>query len=255
MGSLGSGIDEDGRLITRREKCTVSWQISLVANQACSEGTVGHFMVRKFVGKVSDEELQKDLERYRKMAIELGASDAKVITTDMVIVDERVRAKCMYPKCSNYGTSLNCPPHTPDVEYIRRIVGSYRYAILFKLEVPAEETVTHDADRGDSGKPYGLKRHEIVAKLEAEAFYDGYHLALGFGGGSCKEYYCPSLKCSGLEGKGCRAPLKARSAMEAVGIDVYTLATRVGWDIYPIGKRTRSSEIPFGLKLGIIFIY
>lgn len=211
-------------------------------------------MIRKFVTNISEDRVRRDLERYRKMAICLGASDAKIIPSDMVILDERVQAKCMYPKCHNYGTSLNCPPYTPSVDMVRIIVGKYRYAILFKVDVPAEKTVSQAPKRADSGKPYGLKRLEIVSKIEATAFYDGYHLALGFGGGSCKEYFCPDVKCVGLEGRGCRAPLKARSSMEAMGMDVYTLATKVGWDIYPVGKRTLSSQIPFGLKLGIIFV-
>jgi len=213
-------------------------------------------MVRKFTEKVSEEQLQKDLEKYRKRAIELGASDAKVITTDMVILDERVRAKCMFPKCRRYGTNMNCPPYTPDLDQIQKIVENYEYAILFKLDVPSEDIAGPLARESRAYRPYSLKRAEIVAKLEAEAFHDGYHLALGFGGGSCKGYYCPDVECDALKpGQACRAPLKARAAMEAVGMDVYTMATKVGWDIYPIGETTSPSEVPCGLFLGIVLIY
>ena len=66
-------------------------------------------MTRKIVDVVPDELLQSDLEKYRQRAIELGATDAKIITSDMVIVDERVRAKCIYPKCPWYGTNAHCP--------------------------------------------------------------------------------------------------------------------------------------------------
>ena len=38
-------------------------------------------MVRKIVEKVPDEQLQKDLEKYRQQALELGAKDTKIITT------------------------------------------------------------------------------------------------------------------------------------------------------------------------------
>ena len=95
-------------------------------------------MVRKIVESVSDEVLQQDLEKYRQRALELGATDAKIITTDMVVIDERVRAKCIYPKCEWYGTSVNCPPHTIDVEQTRKIVDKFRYAIFFRLKVPTE---------------------------------------------------------------------------------------------------------------------
>ena len=73
-------------------------------------------MVPNPVGRVSEDQLQKDLEKYRLRAIELGATDAKVINADRVIIDERVLAKCVYPKCREYGTNLNCPPYamSPD---------------------------------------------------------------------------------------------------------------------------------------------
>ena len=52
-------------------------------------------MVRKIVEKVPDELLQQDLEKYRRRALEIGATDAKIITTDIILIDERVRAKCI----------------------------------------------------------------------------------------------------------------------------------------------------------------
>jgi len=49
-------------------------------------------MVRKIVEKVPDEQLQKDLKKYRQRALELGATAAKIITTDMVLIGDRVLA-------------------------------------------------------------------------------------------------------------------------------------------------------------------
>jgi len=212
-------------------------------------------MVRKVVEKVSEEQLQKDLEIYRKRAVELGASDAKIITTDMVILDERVRAKCMYPKCPSYGLSVHCPPYTQDLDQIRKIISNYKYAILIKLDVPPQDMAGPDAKKRRAWTPYGMKRYEIVGKLESEAFHDAYHFALAFVGGSCKIYFCPNVECSALKpGQACRAPLKARPSMEAVGMDVYTMAAKVGWNIYPIGERTPPSEVACGVFIGIVFI-
>jgi predicted metal-binding protein len=212
-------------------------------------------MVRKFQEPIPEEQLLKDLEKYRIRAIALGATDAKIIPSDAVIIDERVRAKCLYPKCESYGTNANCPPYAPGLEEIRELVKRYRYAILFKLVTPPEALAGPIAKKTQSATPYGLKRHEIVGILEAEAFQDGYHLALGFGGGSCKGYFCPTQECTAIKvGQGCRHPLKARAAMEAMGMDVYTMIKRVGWDIYPIGERTPPSEVPFGLLVGIVLI-
>jgi hypothetical protein len=43
--------------------------------------------------------------------------------------------------------------------------------------------------------------------------------------------------------------------MHAVGMDAYKMAVRVGWDIYPIGKATHSSEVPFASHLGLILVH
>lgn len=80
-------------------------------------------MVNKIVEAVSAETLQADLESFRQHALHLGATDAKIIASGQVIVDERVRAKCMNPKCHWYGTNGNCPPHAPDLDTVRNTVG------------------------------------------------------------------------------------------------------------------------------------
>lgn len=67
-------------------------------------------MVSRIVERVADDVLKQDLEKYRQRALEFGATDAKIITADMVIIDDRVRAKCIYPLCDNYGSNANCPP-------------------------------------------------------------------------------------------------------------------------------------------------
>ena len=213
-------------------------------------------MVRKVVKKVSDELLQKDLEKYRKKAIEFGATDAKIITTDMVLIDERVRAKCIYPKCHSYGTNANCPPHAMEVNLVREIVNDFTYAIFLMMKLPSETMAGNEAREKDLGRKSRIRLHEIVAKIESEAFYDGYHLALGFAGGSCKMNYCPDTECSALiPGQGCRHPLKARSAMEAVGMDAFAMAASVGWDVYPIGRSIPPSDVPHGSRLGLILVY
>jgi hypothetical protein len=79
----------------------------------------------------SMEKLLADLEKYRRMALELGATDAKVIPASMVTVDERVRLKCSFPRCHLYGETPNCPPYTPEPEFMRKALSKYSYAVLF----------------------------------------------------------------------------------------------------------------------------
>ena len=213
-------------------------------------------MVRKIIEKVPDEILQQDLEKYRQRALELGATDARIITTDIVVVDERVRAKCIHPLCGSYGTSANCPPNIGDVDLMRKAVNNFQYAIFSKLEVPADKLAGPEAREKGLSFAYSRKNAEIVAKIEAEAFYDGYYLATGFASGSCKRLFCPDVECSALKpGQPCRAPLKARASMEAVGMDVYAMATRAGWDIYPLGRAAPPPEVPCGAMFGLVLIY
>lgn len=213
-------------------------------------------MTRKILERVPEAQLQADLEKYCQRAIELGATDAKIIGIDDVIIDERVLAKCVYPKCPGYGTNANCPPYAMSLDDTRKLIKKFNHAIFVKIDVPAEHTAGKEAIDKNLGNPYRQKISEIVARLESEAFHDGYHLALAFGSGSCKSLLCPNKECDVLvPGKGCPHRLKARSPMEAVGMDVYTMAARAGWDIYPIGDATKPSEVPHGLRLGLVFIY
>jgi predicted metal-binding protein len=212
-------------------------------------------MVRKISIQVREDLLQKDLERYRQRAMELGSTDARVITTDDVIIDERVVAKCAYPKCSGYGTNANCPPYAMGIDQLRKIVDKFRYGIFINLRVPSPD-IAGEKSTKKKRRPYQRKLTEIVSRIETEAFNDGYHLAVGFGTGSCKSLFCPDTDCIALiPGKQCAHVYKARSSMEAVGMDAFTMATKLGWEIYPIGRSTPPEEVPYGSLLGLALIY
>ena len=43
--------------------------------------------------------------------------------------------------------------------------------------------------------------------------------------------------------------------MLTVGIDVYKLATSVGWDVYPIGSDCVPQDIPKGSLMGLVLVY
>jgi predicted metal-binding protein len=213
-------------------------------------------MIRKIAIIITDEQLQKDLKKYRQRALELGATDVKIITPADVVISERVLAKCTYPKCRGYGTSANCPPHAMRPDQVRKVVDDYRYALFIKLDSPSEELAgSEPEDKRNAMRPVQRKLSEIIAKIEAEAFYDGYPLALAFGFGSCKVLFCPKIDCSALTpGQACVQGLKARSSMEAVGMDVCVMARNVGWDIYPIGQATLPSEVPCVSRMAVVLI-
>ncbi len=211
---------------------------------------------RKISAETCEDRLKKDLEAYRKLAIETGASDAKVISARDVKVDERVILKCMIPRCYSYGESPNCPPHTPSAETMRKAIARYEYAVFFKVDVKPVEDFAHPQQWHKGHIRHYTKVFEIVGAVEAKAFNDGYYLAMGFAAGTCKAALCNGLICQFLDSGRCRQPLKARPSMEAVGMDVFDLATKVGWDVYPLGyKKADPKLVPCASACGIIFIH
>ena len=209
---------------------------------------------RAFPGEVDEETLRADLERYRQQALELGATDARVIPAQWVSVDERVRLKCAIPPCPNCNRCGYCPPHTPEPEFMRKALSRYQWAVLFKHDVPAEDAA--DFSRYyPHGRQHQRKTDEIAAKLETAAFADGYRFALGLGAGGCRDTLCNGGLCQMLDSGRCPNILMARPSMEGVGIDAVDLVNRVGWTIYPIYRTMDPSTVPCGISVGIVFIH
>jgi predicted metal-binding protein len=206
---------------------------------------------------VSDEALEADLERYRQLALELGAADAVVIPGSYVTIDERVRLKCVVPRCLRAGETPNCPPHAPDLQLVRTALEHFSWAVVVKCQVePLEEYAPGaGATRAEQRRTLSFHREssDIVFALERQAYKDGYHLTMGFGGGSCKDYLCQGMICQFLDSGRCRFPHRARPAMEAMGIDVVALINRLGWEVYPLLDDL--SLIPCAVTVGIVFIH
>jgi predicted metal-binding protein len=198
--------------------------------------------------------LPQDLEKYRQQALDLGATQAKIIPARKIVVDDRVPLKCQIPRCFGYGAGAHCPPHTLKPAELREILRLYEWAVLFIKEVPPEVIVRDKATIKERVSAY-QDMFKIVSELESQAFYDGHYLAFGFGAGSCRHTFCGQQEnCQALEGKRCRFSLLARPSMEAVGIDVYKMVTQAGWDIYPIGSGVKPGDIPKGTLTGIVIV-
>jgi len=209
------------------------------------------------LGKAVDEEtLRAGLELYRELALESGASETAIIPAGDVIVDERVRLKCLVPRCLRAGETPNCPPYTPDLDLVRKALSRFSWAILFKCNVEPMEDYAPGSGKTKAEKRRTLSFHrqsgDVVYALERQAYKDGYHLAMGFGGGSCKDYLCQGMICQFLDSGRCRFPHRARPAMEAMGIDVIGLINKVGWEAYALLGDL--SQVPCAITVGIVFI-
>lgn len=196
-----------------------------------------------------------DFEFLRKRALELGASDAKVIPTNSVVVENRVVLKCKVG-CNNYGKTLACPPYTPSAEEFRKIVAEYSYALFMKFTSKAEADLDlqkslskPDTDPSVSNemkektarfwaswKEDKRKMLTAVVSLEKEAMRNGYSLAISFISGHCQ--LCE--KCN-LETRICVHPELARYSEDAVGVNVRKTAKNAGIEyVFPFPKNPES---------------
>lgn len=153
-------------------------------------------------------------DRLLRMACQLGAQEAKIISPQHVFTAEWVRRKCQYG-CDGYGDLLTCPPRSPPPQETRRMLDEYKTAILI---------------HGPTKKWTDMNR--IVSTLEREAFLSGYYKAFGMGAGPCS--LCDQCDVQ----KSCKHPEEARPSMEACGIDVYKTARTAGFPIEVVRDHT-----------------
>lgn len=209
-------------------------------------------------------QIDPSLEPYRflaEKAVELGATRAIPLLAKDVLVDPRAKYKCFIPICRRLGTNLCCPPFSPSVDETLRLRDTYQHALLIQCEGKPEEFTYEATVRGAQLKYY-LRLNNIVSTIESLAQKEGYYLAVGFGGGHCK--ICghgidPEIKCAGVvDGRPhwnrCRYPLRARPAVESVGIDIFRTARKAGIAASFHGITSQVEKVPTGSTFGIVFI-
>jgi len=195
--------------------------------------------------------IKPDISELEKIALEKGASRARIFPARYVVVDERVRMKCQIPLCPHYGRTLTCPPNIPSVEEFKKTVSLYKTAIMIQTTSPLinkmesydkEEVKDYFKKMGKGGKKKGgekaeapddfgnvtdaaKKLHKLVNEVELKAMSMGFPYALGLIGGECM--LC--AECVGVSsGESCRRPYEARPSMEGVGIDVIQTSQKAG---------------------------
>ncbi len=228
------------------------------------------------VTRIKTKVEQKDLEALVQAAEKAGPavaekagrtaqSEAKIISVDKIVVDERVRWKCIIPICFGYGSSPNCPPHSPTAEEMRRIVSGYEYGIFLRYMPPVSDHVYPDFIA--KGGMNVNELNEVVSIVETEAQYQGYPLAMGFKGGPCclcglfspewlEEFFEGKTpgRCPVFQGKTCHHYLQARPALEACSVDVFATARNVGWDTYlPLPEHPEES-VPCVSWYGLVLV-
>jgi predicted metal-binding protein len=181
------------------------------------------------------------LESLRKQALQLGATAAKIIQADKIIIEERLVLKCSLG-CEKYGKTLACPPHAPTPEKFKKIVNEYHHALFMQFKSTAElepALIKYLAKTPDATVPEEIKGKverfwsawkddlkkllNTVIELEKAAAKEGYILAAGFVSGSCQ--ICE--KCNVEKGI-CLHPEKRRYSEEGLGVNVKATAEQAG---------------------------
>jgi len=194
---------------------------------------------------------ERNFSELLRLARDFGAEEAKIITADQIVVEDRIVLKCKYG-CHMYGRKLICSPFVPTPEEFRHILKEYRHALLMKFNSAAEadDDVARSLlkNRFSPDTPKELRERTMkfwsewdkdktrvllaILELEKAAFNSGYTLALGLAAGSC--VLCEKCNVDGP----CTHPTMARLPEHAVGVNVRKTLKNAGMALsFPFKKR------------------
>ncbi|WP_022665319.1 DUF2284 domain-containing protein [Desulfospira joergensenii] len=190
------------------------------------------------------------MDKMIEFALNLGVGDARIISPDLIPVDDKFPGFCREPGCPGFNRSMSCPPNVEGPEWFRAEIKKYESVLVFKYDVPSTSLLGNE--RMDL---MGLI-HETAAAIETFARKNGCEKARGFAGGSCKESLCRDhLECRVLHGnRDCRNPGKARQSMSGMGVNFLELTRAMGWEMEVIAKETDPGAVPMGMVAGMVLL-
>ncbi len=152
------------------------------------------------------------MEKYIRLAKELGMVHAKVISPQDIFFDVRAILKCRWGCNEHSENNIKCSTRGTDFSGRVDMVKSYNRILLLHA---------HDARRVS----------KAVLEIERAAFLDGYYFAFAIR--ACN--LCQD--CSILKGEACPFPQKIRPCDQAFGIDVYKTVRKLGLPIEVLQKK------------------
>jgi predicted metal-binding protein len=184
--------------------------------------------------------IQSD-EEVIEIALQSGAGDARFIEPNQVAVKEWVTLKCQYG-CDLYAKRLTCPPFTPIVEDVKKIISEFHKILILKFEQPP----INEEDPDKFTKEFNKSQKSVndtALKIEKELFLRGYHKVFALMPGTCHECNeCPAQPSR------CRFPAKARPTPESLSIDMFETVKNTGWSIQ-VKRNTDQNWTNYGLIL------
>jgi predicted metal-binding protein len=138
-----------------------------------------------------------------------------------LVPEERIRGYCVDNRCGSYNANHMCPPRVGSLEEMETALRGFRRSVL--LQYSRQMDVANDLEGVIRTK---LEFHHLILRLERRLKKRGAPRLWGLIGGNCG--LCQV--CTAVEDKPCRHPEKARTSMEAIGVDVIALLEKLGLD-------------------------
>lgn len=146
-----------------------------------------------------------------RLAIEVGAKKAAVISAEDIIVSSVFRDICASNSCGKFGKCWMCPPDIGSIDELIAQLKRYSYGLLYQTIYDIEDSF--DIEGMGSAASLHANVSQSVNDTVKPLLADCLHLSCG-GCNLCK-------RCAKLDDLPCRMPHKALPPMEGYGIDVY----------------------------------
>jgi len=162
-----------------------------------------------------------DLESVQEQAGRLEFDLCLGFALTLLVPEQRIRNYCVENRCGSYNANYMCPPRIGSLEEIGVRLQGFSQGVLLRYSRPLD--VANDREGVIRTK---LEFHRLILRLERRLRRRGMTQLWGLIGGNCE--LCRT--CAAVEDKPCGHPEKARTSLEAIGIDVVGLQERLGLD-------------------------
>ncbi|MDM7998806.1 MAG: DUF2284 domain-containing protein [Dehalococcoidia bacterium] len=139
----------------------------------------------------------------------------------LLVPEKRIRAYCIENRCGSYNAHHMCPPRVGSLAEVTARLRRCRQGFLLQYSRPLD--VVHDFEGVLRTK---LEFHRLILRLERRLSRRGFTGVWGLIGGNCG--LCRT--CTAVKDEPCRHPEKARTSLEALGVDVVGVSEKLGLD-------------------------
>jgi predicted metal-binding protein len=162
-----------------------------------------------------------NVQLVREHARKLGFDVCLEFDPALLVPEEKIRGYCIENRCGSYNANHMCPPRIGSLEEAEAALQGFTRGVL--LQYSRRMDVAHDLEDVIGTK---LEFHRLILRLERRLEKRGITGVWGLIGGDCG--LCRT--CTAIDDKPCRHPDKARTSLEAIGVDVMGLLERLGID-------------------------